>query len=540
MEISNPLQFLLALCMAGACSLAFYFYYRSWFRPQRIRRRLRQQGVAGPPPSFPFGNSLEMKRLVAEMKRRRRGRGREEATEIKHDYTPLVFPYFERWREIYGPVFSYSMGNVVALHVSHPDAVKEISLCSSSDLGKASYLKKTHEPLFGQGILKSNGESWSHQRKIIAPEFFSDKVKGMVDLMVDSATPLLTSWRETVELSGGTAEIKIDEHLRRYSADVISRTCFGSNYAKGKEIFEKLRALQNAVARPNLFAEITGLRCIPTKRAREVQRLNREVNALILTAVKEEEKEEEGGGEERRRPTQRNLLQAILGSASGSLDQCSDRFVVDNCKNIYFAGHETTAVAASWCLMLLALHPEWQARARAEAVEVCGGGRSPDANALQKMKILTMVIQETLRLYPPGAFVAREALRDVDLTGLRVPAGVNIYVPVTVLHHDSSIWGPDPHRFDPDRFARSSSSSTTAAGCRPPHTYLPFGAGPRTCLGQNFAMAELKVVLSLLLLRFDFDLSPAYCHSPCMRLIVEPEHGVKLLVKQVQADSSTN
>lgn len=80
--------------------------------------------------------------------------------------------------------------------------------------------------------------------------------------MVDSATPLLTSWRKTVELAGGTSEIKIDEHLRRYSADVISRTCFGSNYAKGKEIFEKLRALQNAVARPNLFAEITGLRCL--------------------------------------------------------------------------------------------------------------------------------------------------------------------------------------------------------------------------------------------------------------------------------------
>ncbi|XP_042429429.1 cytochrome P450 714B3-like [Zingiber officinale] len=535
MEISDPvLQFLLALCMAGACSLAFYFYYRSWFRPQTVRRRLRQQGVAGPPPSFPFGNSLEMKRLVAEMKRRR-GRGGEETTEIEHDYTPLVFPYFEHWRKIYGPVFLYSMGNVVALHVSHPDVVKEISLCSSSDLGKASYLKKTHEPLFGQGILKSNGESWSHQRKIIAPEFFSDKVKGMVDLMVDSATPLLTSWRETVELAGGTAEIKIDEHLRRYSADAISRTCFGSNYAKGKEIFEKLRALQNAVARPNFFAEITGLRCIPTKRAREVQRLNREVNALILRAAKEEDKEESGGEQ----PTQRNLLQAILRSASGSLE-CSDRFVVDNCKNIYFAGHETTAVAASWCLMLLALHPEWQARARAEAVEVCGG-RSPDSNALQKMKILTMVIQESLRLYPPGAFVAREALRDVDLAGLRIPAGVNIYVPVTVLHHDASIWGPDPHRFDPDRFARGSSSSiTAAAGCRPPHTYLPFGAGPRTCLGQNFAMAELKVVLSLLLLRFDFDLSPAYCHSPCMRLIVEPEHGVKLLVKQVQADSITS
>lgn len=116
-----------------------------------------------------------------------------------------------------------------------------------------------------------------------------------------------------------------------------------------------------------------------------MQSLNREVNALILKAVKED-----GGGEEPRRPTQRNLLQAILRSASESLE-CSDRFVVDNCKNIYFAGHETTAVAASWCLMLLALHPEWQERARAEVMEVCGrGGRSLDANALQEIKIVSI------------------------------------------------------------------------------------------------------------------------------------------------------
>lgn len=116
-----------------------------------------------------------------------------------------------------------------------------------------------------------------------------------------------------------------------------------------------------------------------------MQNLNREVNALILKAVKED-----GGGEEPRRPTQRNLLQAILRSASESLE-CSDRFVVDNCKNIYFAGHETTAVAASWCLMLLALHPEWQARARAEVMEVCRRrGRSLDANALQEIKIVSI------------------------------------------------------------------------------------------------------------------------------------------------------
>ncbi|THU56927.1 hypothetical protein C4D60_Mb11t22360 [Musa balbisiana] len=421
-----------------------------------------------------------MKRLLMA-ERTRGGRG----GEVKHGFTQHVFPHFEQWRKEYGPVFTYSLGNAVVLHVSHPDWVKEISLCSSLDLGKSSYLKKSHEPLFGQGILKSSGKSWSHQRKILAPEFFSDKVKGMVELMVDSAWPLLKSWEEKVELRGGTAAINVDEDLRRYSADVISRTCFG--------------------------------------RGREVHRLNREISSLILKTVKD------GNGTEQY-TSQKSLLQAILRSADDDLPSPAtpDSFVVDICKNVYFAGHETTAVTTSWCLMLLALHPQWQARARAEAAAVCGH-RPPNANSLQKMKTLTMVIQETLRLYPPGAYVARETMQEMEFGGVRIPKGVSIFVQSSALHHDPSIWGPDVLEFNPERFARG-----VLGACQLPQTYLPFGVGPRTCLGQHFAMTELKVLLSLILLRFSISLSPNYRHSPALRLIVEPEHGVELLLKKAE------
>ncbi|CAL9782922.1 unnamed protein product [Musa acuminata subsp. burmannicoides] len=517
MEMEVPLQVLLSLCLIGVCSLVVYLYYIAWLRPQGIRSKLRQQGIAGPPSLFLYGSSLEMKRLLMA-ERTRGGRG----GEVKHGFTQHVFPHFEQWRKEYGPVFTYSLGNAVVLHVSHPDWVKEISLCSSLDLGKSSYLKKSHEPLFGQGILKSSGKSWSHQRKILAPEFFSDKVKGMVELMVDSAWPLLKSWEEKVELSGGTAAINVDGDLRRYSADVISRTCFGSNYSRGKEIFLKIRELQKAVSNPNLFAEITGLR-FPTKGGREVHRLNREISSLILKTVKD------GNGTEQY-TSQKSLLQAILRSADDDLPSPAtpDSFVVDICKNVYFAGHETTAVTTSWCLMLLALHPQWQARARAEAAAVCGH-RPPDANSLQKMKTLTMVIQETLRLYPPGAYVARETMQEMEFGGVRIPKGVSIFVQSSALHHDPSIWGPDVLEFNPERFARG-----VLGACQLPQTYLPFGVGPRTCLGQHFAMTELKVLLSLILLRFSISLSPNYRHSPALRLIVEPEHGVELLLKKAE------
>ncbi|XP_062211148.1 cytochrome P450 714B3-like isoform X2 [Phragmites australis] len=422
-------------------------------------------------------------------------------------------PFRGKGKKKPGPIFTYSMGNVVFLHVSRLDVVRDINLCVSLDLGKSSYLKATHEPLFGGGILKSNGEAWAHQRKIIAPEFFLDKVKGMVDLMVDSAQTLLKSWEERIDKNGGITDIKIDDDIRAYSADVISRTCFGSSYIKGKEIFLKIRELQQAVSKPNALAEMTGIRFFPTMRNKQAWELHKKVHKLILEIVKE-------SGEDS------NLLRTILHSASSSKVDHSEaeNFIVDNCKSIYFAGYESTAVTAAWCLMLLGLHPEWQDRVREEVHEICGG-RLVDSQSLQKMKNLTMVIRETLRLYPAGAFVSRQALQELTLGGVHIPKGVNIYIPVSTMHLDPKLWGPDVKEFNPERFSDA----------RPQlYSYLPFGAGARTCLGQGFAMAELKILISLILSKFVLKLSPNYEHSPTLKLIVEQEYGVDLTLTKVQ------
>ncbi|KAF6999344.1 hypothetical protein CFC21_015387 [Triticum aestivum] len=507
-----------SLCCVGACALALYLYRILWLAPERVRRALRRQGIRGPPPSFPYGNLADMRQAAAAAKRTR------DAGDVVHDYRSAVFPFYEKWRNEYGPVFTYSVGNMVFLHASDPAVVRDVCLSVSPDeLGKSSYMKVTHHPLFGDGILKSNGDAWARQRKLIAPEFFPEKVKGMVDLMVDSARALVRSWEARVAgTDGGVLELTVDDDLRAYSGDVISRTCFGSSYVKGKRIFAMIRELQKTVSRPNLLAEMTGFRFLPTRSNSEAWRLNRRVRRLILDVVRESG-EADGGN---------NLLNAMLRSGQAEAGvgvAAAEDFVVDNCKNIYFAGYETTAVTAAWCMMLLALHPEWQRRVRDEAREALAGGAAPDLSSLQKMKQLTMVIHETLRLYPAGSVVSRQALRELTLGGVRVPGGVNIYVPVSTVHLDAELWGSDAREFDPERFA-----------ARPQlHSYLPFGAGARTCLGQGFAMAELKVLLSLLLFRFEAALSPDYLHSPVLRLTVEPEHGVRLVLRSVRPDGSS-
>ena len=141
---------------------------------------------------------------------------------------------------------------------------------------------------------------------------------------------------------------------------------------------------------------------------------------------------------------------------------------------------------------------------------------------------VTIVIQEVLRLYPPAAFVSREALEDTQLGNIVIPKDVCLWTLIPTLHRDHNIWGPDANEFKPERF-----SNGVSKACKFPQAYIPFGLGPRICLGKNFAMVQLKIVLSLIISKFAFSLSPRYQHSPAYRMIVEPGHGVHILIKRI-------
>ena len=139
-----------------------------------------------------------------------------------------------------------------------------------------------------------------------------------------------------------------------------------------------------------------------------------------------------------------------------------------------------------------------------------------------------MVIQETLRLYPPAVFVIRNALKDIKLKDILIPKGMNIQIPISILHQDTNLWGLDAHQFNPGRFENG-----ILGACKLPQAYIPFGVGTRICVGQHLAMTELKAMLSLILSKFCFSVSPAYQHSPAFRLVIQPEHGVNLQVERI-------
>ncbi|XP_019178678.1 PREDICTED: cytochrome P450 714C2-like [Ipomoea nil] len=518
MEVHILSNVFISLFSIGVLALLRRLYEVLVAEPARIRRVLKKQGIDGPPPAFLLGNISEVKKPMQAKPRTESAVN--EKGEFDHNWINSLFPFFDPWRKKYGELFVFSLGTRQILYVNNPDMVKEITTCKSYDLGKPRYHKEEFGTLLGEGILTSNGQTWAYHRKVLAPELYMEKVKGMTPLFAESARILVESWKAVVEAAeGGVADVNIDEYMRAFSGDVISRACFGSSYERGKEIFNRLKDLQEATSAKVTTIGIPGLSRLPTKGNREGWALDKEIHDLIIEVVKE--RKEKGA--------EKDLLQMVVeGAEAGEMSpQEIDAFIVSNCKNVYLAAHEASAIGASWCLMLLAAHPDWQHRCRAEIAEICHG-QTPDAEMLRKMKTVTMVLQETLRLYPSGPALAREALNDIKIGGYDIPKGVNIWTMVETLHVDTENWGPDALSFNPERFANGVSGA-----CKQQHSFLPFGFGPRLCVGQHLAMVELKMLVSALLTNFSFSISPKYIHSPALKLVIKPEFGVDLLITKL-------
>ncbi|XP_065851419.1 cytochrome P450 714A1-like [Euphorbia lathyris] len=504
-------------CSFGVAIL-IYFIQEMFFKPFLLRKNLNHQGIKGPSPTLLYGNLGEMHQLQLQLQATKQHPFHHQIVSL--DYTSVVFPYFHRWRLLYGPIYRYSTGRKEHLYITDAEMVKEMNQCKSLNLGKPPYVTQRFAPMFGNGIMRSNGHFWALQRKIVAPEFFMVKVKSMVGQMVEASESLIRDWKQCIERQGGfEAEITVDNDLKGLSANVIARACFGTSYFKGNHIFSKLRTLHKLLTQQPTPFGFSNFR----KNYKEIRNLEREIDSLIWETVEERQ---------RQSSIEKDLMQLILEEAVNNTNTNAGKlspkqFIVDNCKSLYFAGHDTTAISASWCLMLLALHPQWQTRIRQE-ISLLSDHGSLDANSLSNLKTVSMVIQEALRLFPPAGFVVREALEDVEIGNIKIPKGVCTWTLISTLHRDPSIWGEDANEFKPQRFEDGLSKASKF-----PHSYIPFGLGTRLCVGRNFAMVELKIVISLIVSNFKLSLSPNYIHSPVFRMLVEPEFGLQLLIQKV-------
>ncbi|RZC85005.1 hypothetical protein C5167_047787 [Papaver somniferum] len=488
--------------------------YSCWISPVLAHQKLKKNGFKGPPPCFPLGNISDMRKKVAHKKSKvLPSDNHHQSLEITHDIHPIVFPYFSRWSRLYGKVFIYWLGTEPFVYVSDPEFVKQMSSgVMGKSWGKPRVFKDDRKPMFGNhGLLMVEGQDWA-----------------MANAMVDSATIMLDQWSNMLDSNNNKHEIDVENNITKMTAEIIARTSFGSNIVNddnGRKVFEKLRAMQLALFKSTRLVGVPFSKFIYQNQTQEAKKLGQEIDEILVSII-QSRKESIGNNNDHGK----DLLGIMLHDNSKN-KKLSVEELVDECKTLFFSGHETTALALTWTLFLLALHPEWQNHLREEIKQVIGEGELllNDLTNIRKLKKMGWLMNEVLRLYSAAPNVQRQAREDIQVGELIIPSGTNIWVDLVGMNHDSDLWGNDVNEFKPERFK----DDTLHGGCKHKMGYLPFGFGGRMCIGRNLTIMEYKIVLILLLTRFTFTLSPSYIHSPAIMLSLRPTNGLPLIVQHV-------
>ncbi|TYG78174.1 hypothetical protein ES288_D02G037300v1 [Gossypium darwinii] len=508
---------ILAPCCFFFIALIKLLYDYLWI-PLRIQHMLNSEGIKGPPYRFIHGNNKE----VTKMKQKALSK----SVGLTDDLFPKVHPHIYTWTNRYGKNFVHWNGARPELVISEPELVKEV-LKNSEQIFQKKKLSDIGRKFLGNGLIFIEGGKWAKHRKLANHTFHGESLKNMTPAIIASVETMLEKWK-----GQEGKEIEVYQEFRLLTSEVISRTAFGSNYMEGEKIFAILRKLTVIMSR-NLSKTRIPLISKLWKSADllESEKLSKEIKDRLMKIVKKREDKAVNGEVN---SFGSDFLGLLLNAYhdSDAKNRISLEDMVAECKTFYFAGQETVNSLLAWIVLHLAIHGDWQEKARREVVDIFGN-QNPHLEGIAKLKIMTMIINETLRMYGPPNGLARTVAREVQLGKLVLPAKLDI-LPLNIgLHRDPQLWGDDVHHFKPERFAEGIAKATnyTAAA------FIPFGLGPRSCVGMTFASIETKVALSMILQRYTITLSPAYVHSPIPILTLLPQHGIQVILEPIHSNA---
>ncbi|XP_068658028.1 cytochrome P450 734A1-like [Aristolochia californica] len=475
-----------------------------WWKPTTISEQLKAQGFDGPPYKvFGLGNGVEIVRLLRA--------ARSLSFSLSNDILPIAFPYYHLWSNIYGRKLMFWFGTTPVICVDDPVTAKELLMNKHGDFGMMK-LPDSVRQILGNGLIDLDGEKWARHRKIANPAFSLENLKEMVSCINHKANQMVQRWADEKKV-----EADAFKEFKDLTADIIGATAFGSNPQQAKNVI-KLLDEQTAIGIEE-YSFLPGYKFLPTKRKKRRTHLATEIRKCLREMVEERRAKQQHG---------QDFLGSMLeaNEKASVTEGLSIQEIVDECKAFFFSGHETTAGMLSWTALLLATNPEWQERAREEANSVLGKEGHANWADMSKLKILGTVFYESLRLYPPAVGMIRKSLRDSELAGIRIPKGTQVMIPLLAMNHDNGRWGDDVAEFNPNRFSE-------CGGGKVDKSFMPFGYGPRTCIGQNLALLEAKIAMATILRRFSFSLSPFYSHSPVVFITMYPQHGIPILLHPV-------
>lgn len=422
----------------------------------------------------------------------------------------------------YGDLFTIESPIGKATVVGRPEWARQVLADHYSHFQSKSRAYNVLRILFGNGLVTSEGEFWRGQRRLVQPAFHRSRLNQLFNMMVDRVSDCV---RNLGSVAKSGKAIDVGPVLSRLTLDIIARAMFGADVeGVAADVSRHIWTLNEFALRllrhPLLFLIP---RNIPLPFNHRAIRALRELDRIVLGII----------NARRRNP---QLHDDLLGMLLSACDEetgkgMTDQQLRDEVMTIFVAGHETTANAMSWLLYLVSQHPEVEERLHAEV-----DGFSPDEKiALEdagRFPYARQAIEESLRMYPSIWSVGRRCTTADEVGGFSIPVGMNMVMPIFYFHWSERFW-PESKRFDPDRFAPDRRPSPDQM------IYFPFGAGPRSCVGNHFALQELLILTVMLHRHFVFRVEPGFIVEPEPLITLRPKNGVRLIIKSRRPSHSS-
>jgi len=394
------------------------------------------------------------------------------------------------------------------LAICDPAIIQAVLLDHADAFGRSELQQRGFRPTVGEGLLVAEGPDWRRQRRAAAPAFRHESLRRMIPAFAAAAEA------STERLCAATGPVDVEIEMRRATVQVVMETLLASYDGAAPDILAHT-LFGDVVVRPTALDLLGAPVWVPGPGRTAYRSLVRALRDQAREAVK------------RRRMTNLetgDLLGAMLAARDPESGRgLSDRELIDNIVTFIGAGHETTAVTLTWTLYLIANAPGVQERLLEEEGAVFGCGPIT-ADGLDRLSFHEQVLNESMRLFTPGPLILRTATRDVDLGPVQVKKGTEVFCNLYVLHRAPRLWN-DPAAFDPDRFAPDRSIG------RHRFAFVPFGGGPRVCIGARFAMMEAKTFLATYVRAFTVAPASEVQPLPRFRLTTGPDGGMPLLIR---------
>lgn len=431
------------------------------------------------------------------------------APAIKRD--PLGF--FARLAQEHDGLATLPVGTETVYVLNSPEAFEHVFVANWRNYRKSDFYDKLR-PTFGRGIVTSEGDFWRKQRQLMNPSFHRESLERIANIMRERTRERVSAWRT----AGSSHVFDVSAQITDLSIQIVLEALFGSDiegrtHTVAEAVDEMLEICERRVwAVPDFHGAPISPLYWRQKRARQT------LDEIIFDII------------ERRRRTETekpDLLGMLLGARDADGQGMDDAQLRDEATTLIVTGHESTANATVWTLYTLIQRPDILARVRDEIAAVCGDA-PPSDSQLRQQTYLRQVLEEVMRVYPPAWTISRTAIEDDFILGYPIRKGTNIMVSPYVMHRNPRYW-PDPERLDPDRFRPELREA------RPKFAYIPFGGGPRNCIGANFAMMEMQIIVTMLVQNFDLRLAQAEPVESEAIISVRPRGGIRLSAETRQA-----